>query len=647
VSDFAELLQDVAGGLGIPRAADEALAFVRRGGIMPAGQAPRLSSDVAPGALPVEISFSQANPRELRILIEPCQPGEGILARTVMGIASVGNVTKVFSKDVAQQAQDLVRGLLPESEQLCHLSWRSSVWLALRSNGERSAVRIYVNGQFSDAQDRWRRMGRAFSDCGLEESRAALEQLRHAVGDLLLPIGLCFDVQSSGVTPARVHGVTEKVSPFWLLRLLTVTGNEAAADDAADFLDLFGMLERRGACPVLVSLGLETGSWGSLKIDVDLPNLEPDIEIRRSASYLAKAEKRFGEIAAYQAVSRTLNGAGPRYIGMTIRSTRRHLNVYFPNLPAPDRVELPCAEQALEKARAFVCAQVQRQKQRSGALLMDARSSGKARVVPEEWPDLYMTCLLVHECAAFLHAECDALQRARSYVRAAREGWSWRYLPDLPPDLDDTAMAWAALDRADRRIDSEVVGRVMANRNSDGGFRTFIGKSGENQPSHPAVTLNVAFALDEAHISWSGQATYRYLERWLYHSEFPACPWMGSALFPIYLFARSSCLLQQLGAAAMERLAARVMEMRRGDGTWGGALPDSLSTALAVVSLDRLGFPVSASENLERFFLESQFDDGGWGWSPLYSDGNGTWFGHRAITTMFVIGAMRILKRSM
>jgi hypothetical protein len=73
---------------------------------------------------------------------------------------------------------------------------------------------------------------------------------------------------------------------------------------------------------------------------------------------------------------------------------------------------------------------------------------------------------------------------------------------------------------------------------------------------------------------------------------------------------------------------------------------DSLNTALAILVLDRLGFPISHRSSVERFFLESQFKDGGWGWSPLYSDGSGTWFGHREITTMFVMRAMMIQEHS-
>jgi hypothetical protein len=634
-----EFLQNVAGALGRPRAAAEASAFIRYIGMADAGRWSPVCSDVAPGALPLEISFSQASAADLRLLIEPCLPGEGILARTAMGIEAAGAVVEhLFSSEVARRAQDLIRALLPDGEEVAQLQWRSSIWLALRTTGERSAVRVYVNAQFRDEEDRWRRLSRGLRACGFEESKAALGRARRAVSELLQPIGLCFDAGSSSVAPARVHCVTERISPYWLLRLLAATETQAAVADAADFLEVFGLLDRSGDCPILVSLGIGPEDAGSLKIDIDLPSLEPDREVRRKARYLQKAEARFGEVAGRHAISQTFDATDPRYIGLTITPERRLLNIYFPCCPATPS-ERPFPE-PFEKARAFVHAQIQ-----PAGLRIDARSSATVRAVPEGWPDVYMTCLLIQEHSSVLCLECQALERARSYVRGAREDWGWRYLPDLPLDLDDTAMALAALNPCDRLVDGDVIDRVFSLANADGGFRTFIGAGGESQPSHPAVTLNVAFTLDQAQVTWPSAASDAFLARWLARPDFPACEWMGSRLFPIFLFSRADGVLKRLGPAEAVRLVDCVLQLRRADGTWGGALPDSLDTALAIVTLDRLGVSVSGRDTLERFLLESQFDDGGWGWSPLYSDGSGTWFGQRAITTVFAVRAIEVLRR--
>lgn len=634
-------LHELADGLGIPNAAQDALTFVRLSGVEGLLGRPNAYSDVAPGPLPLELSFTQAGTAELRLLTEPCVPGESILARTVLGITAVHDVIAAFfSSELAQQAQDLIRSLLPDGEEIPRLNWHSSVWLALRTAGGLPSVRIYVNAQFRDAEDRWLRLGRALSACGLKESRDAMKRLREATAELVEPIGLCFDVRPSGLAPARVHCVTSKISPSWLLRLLAATDNEVAIEDAADFLDLFGLLEYQGECPILVSLGLGKSDVGSLKIDVDVPSLIWG-DASRCASYLANMEARFGEITAYHSVGWAINNAQPRYIGITITPTVRFLNVYFP-CSFPSSQDRPqTLDAAIKMARVFVHSQLES----TGTLHMDARSSGTARPVPPGWTDLYMTCLLLQEHSPAIRLESSVLERVRSLVLLTKEDWFWRYLPDLPGDLDDTAMAWITLGRTDGGLDNAIE-QVIANANPDGGFRTFIGDSGQNQPSHPAVTLNVTLAFERAGINWPYTASDQYLQRWLKQPDFPACPWMGSRLFPIFLFARATGLLERLGPAARERMVTTIIDMQRADGSWGSSLPDGLDTALAVITLDMLGADVPAREVLQPLLLSFQLDDGGWGWSPLYSDGSGTWFGHRVITTVFAVRALEILSRA-
>jgi hypothetical protein len=93
----------------------------------------------------------------------------------------------------------------------------------------------------------------------------------------------------------------------------------------------------------------------------------------------------------------------------------------------------------------------------------------------------------------------------------------------------------------------------------------------------------------------------------------------------------------------VRRLVDRTLALRRNDGSWGRELPDSLETSLAVVTLDLLGAAIPDRAATRRLLLNCQLDDGGWGWSPLYSDGNGTWYGQRAITTLFAVRALRTL----
>ena len=642
-SSLHDLIDKIAADLCVPGAARDAIIFLRLCRVEALLDRPTAYSDVAPGPVPIEISFSQSRAKELRLLVEPCLPGEGILARTLMSLTAIRDVTAdLFSSEVAQQSYDLARDLLPEGEEIPHLNWRSSIWLALRVADGPPVLRIYVNAQFRDADNRWLRIRRALLARGLNESMDALDRVRGKVGELIEPIGFSFDVRHTGLTPARLHCVTHKISPYWMLRLLTAAGHEEAIEDAADFMDLFGLMEHRGEgeCPALISLGLGRGEAGSVKIDVDLPNLDRHNPVRQ-AQHLTDAEARFGKVAGYQNVKSVLQDVRPRYIGITFAKNVHYLNIYFPfSFFRPPRHTPYTISTAFETARAFVQGQLDGE----GALPMDARSSSTAaRVVPPGWPDLYMTCLLIQEHSPALGLKPGWLERARSYVLNARDGSYWRYLPDLPCDLDDTAMAWLALESATFGIDAHILPQVMAMTNPDGGFSTFIGDRMRNQLSHPAVTLNITSALDRANIDWPSSGSDGYVGRWLRQPDFPTCPWIGSRLFPIFLFARCTYLMNRLGAPARQRLVSAIIQMQRTDGAWGEGLPDSLDTALAVVSLDLLGAEIPRTEALSRLLLTFQLDDGGWGWSPLYSDGNGTWFGHRMITTALAIRALEIL----
>jgi hypothetical protein len=638
-SDLNQLVRSVATTLKVPGAAGDALEFLRRCGVTDEQRFGLAHSDVSTGFAPIEFSFTQASDAVLRILVEPCLPGEGILARTALGIAAVGDVTAaMFNHELARQAQDLVRHLLPQGSDIGASVWRSSVWLALRTTGAHSTVRVYVNAQFGRAANRWRRIEAALSACGLREAQEALLHLRESAADLVQPIGICFDLTASGLKPARIHCVTEKTSAFWAMQLLVVTHNQAALDDATDFLDIFGLLDSRGECPLLVSLGLGAYEGNSLKLDVDLPNLQPNAEARRRARYLPQVEARFGEIGSYRAVRHIFNGAEPRYIGMSIEAASCVVNAYFPG-PSSSHARLPLQpDVAAEMGAAFVRAELARGGER---LLMDARSTEKAREIPFGWWDVYMTSLLLQESPPLLRLEEDLRDRVRQRVRAAGVGMAWRYLPDLPPDVDDTCMAWASLGLTDPSTNRELAERLAAMVNEDGGFPTFVGPA--CQRSHPAVTLNLAFAMERAGMSWSTGRTDEYLAAWLREPAFPSCEWIGSQMFPIFLFARATALVDRLGAWANQRLATRIMDFRRADGSWGLGLPDSLETALAVISLDLLGVSVGDRPSALRCILDLQFADGGWGWSPLFSDGDGTWFGQRAITTAFAVRAVEIL----
>jgi hypothetical protein len=638
-ASFEQLISELAARLGCPAAADPALAFLRSTGIALAPSWPNAGSDVAAGAFPIEFSFTRGRDSDLRLLAEPCRPGESLLPRIVAGVEAVDrSIAGLFGASAAAAARALVQNILPEDEEIPNLTWRSALWLAIRTNGTQSGIRTYVNAQFREPAERWRRMGRALSAGGFSEALSNFDRLRRATRDLVEPIGLCFDAGAAGVAPARVHCVTSKISPYWMLQLLSAVDQDEANADVGDFLDLLGILQLKGACPLLISFGL--GSSPDLKIDVDLVSMQPDQKIRREGAYLARAEERFGRIDGHRAAAQMFAGLEPRYLGLTLeRGSTAHLNVYFPCPQIASRRPQSVSVDAFAAARNLIVGEVRRGR----GLRMDARSARVGRVPPSGWRDVYMTSLWLAECAVRSRTPVDdAVEIARGYLRDVREGWWWRYLPELPGDLDDTAMALVALHPADRVLDAEISRRLLECMNADGGFPTFIGGGPTHpQASHPAVTINVAFALDRAELKWSTEATDRYLRAWAEAPDFPACPWRASRILPLFLFARAKQLSARLGLRA--RLAARVLELQGPSGCWGGVLSDSLDTALAVVTLDLLEAPIPRSNEISRYLRETQLEDGGWGWSALYSDGEATFFGQRAITTAFALRALSVL----
>src|SRR5205823_306787 len=72
-------------------------------------------------------------------------------------------------------------------------------------------------------------------------------------------------------------------------------------------------------------------------------------------------------------------------------------------------------------------------------------------------------------------------ERAVAYLLDQREAPGvWRYYDkasgvNISPDLDDTAMAWAALQRAGHSIIPEALDVIRQSRNDAGLFNTWIG----------------------------------------------------------------------------------------------------------------------------------------------------------------------------
>ena len=118
---------------------------------------------------------------------------------------------------------------------------------------------------------------------------------------------------------------------------------------------------------------------------------------------------------------------------------------------------------------------------------------------------------------------------------------------------------------------------------------------------------------------------------------------MHSLTFTLYLVVRTKLLRNWLEGQLVRRLSELLNSTRRPDGLWGRGTPQVLDTAFAVLCCQGLGLAIPEAAKVLSFLMDCQLPDGGWCWAPLFSDGSGCWFGHRAVTTIAAVRAIEYL----
>lgn len=215
----------------------------------------------------------------------------------------------------------------------------------------------------------------------------------------------------------------------------------------------------------------------------------------------------------------------------------------------------------------------------------------------------------------------------------------WRYYSSLnrgtlPPDLDDTACAAVALRRDHDEIRLGLHLRlILANRDADGRFRTFLTDGGNNVDA--VVNANVLFYLGDREET---RAACRYLLGVVSGGhERDASRYGVDDLSFYYVLSRAYFAgANDLGACrgpVLERIAAR----RREDGSFG----DELATALAIASLHNFagGEPEELAAAV-RFLLSRQRRDGSWPRATFYVDFDRGLYGSEELTTAFAVEAI-------
>lgn len=239
-------------------------------------------------------------------------------------------------------------------------------------------------------------------------------------------------------------------------------------------------------------------------------------------------------------------------------------------------------------------------------------------------------------------------QRTIAYLLAEREPPGvWRFYGKagahlLSTDVDDTAMAWAALALYGYKVAPDALAQLQASRNTAGLLNTWIGDPAtwvgiDSRDTDLVVNLNalLLFALTGRTVDEVCRTAVAEARAGTFQDRIVYYP---SPLAFTYAFSRAyadggaSCL-----GPAIAEVRHIALGAQRPDGTWG----NDFETALGVVTLLNTGYRGEALERGIGALLARQSEDGGWAIAPAYRAAvlpvN---YGSRALTTAVCLEAL-------
>jgi hypothetical protein len=212
----------------------------------------------------------------------------------------------------------------------------------------------------------------------------------------------------------------------------------------------------------------------------------------------------------------------------------------------------------------------------------------------------------------------------------------------IPPDVDDTSLAWAALKRFGQSIPGETLSALRANRNEAGVFNTWIGPSAkqlapDNGELDAVVNLNALLLFGLAGESLDSVCKF-VLERAESEQFRKGSAYYESPEAFTHAFSRAYA---DGGAQCLGKAVAKIrdatLSVQKPDGGWG----DDLETASGVITLLNLGYRGEALNRGIRAILTRQNADGGWARTTVYRGiGVPLRYGARSITTAACVEAL-------
>ena len=212
----------------------------------------------------------------------------------------------------------------------------------------------------------------------------------------------------------------------------------------------------------------------------------------------------------------------------------------------------------------------------------------------------------------------------------------------ISPDVDDTSVAWAALQRLEMSIPPTVLDSVRASRNENGLFTTWIGPpSGwvniDSRDIDTVVNINALLLFGLAHENVD--PVCKYVVAQIENDNFRrGTVYYRSPLMFSHAFSRAyregnvKCLQSGVG-----KVRDTILSLQNADGSWG----NDLETAFGALTLLNLDYRGEALDRAIKVLLARQSDDGGWELAPAYRGAvQPLSYGARALTTAVVIEAL-------
>ena len=270
----------------------------------------------------------------------------------------------------------------------------------------------------------------------------------------------------------------------------------------------------------------------------------------------------------------------------------------------------------------------------------------------ERPPFVSAFCVLALQCCADARAR-SICGRTRGYLADTIEyPGLWRYYRHLPQDLDSSTLCSLAVEGHPWIVLGRNVPRMLANRDGDGRFLTWVLDEGEPDvvsrfriEADPVVNANVIAYLGDHPETRDAQA---WLEALI--TEGPAegsSKWYPDAAAIYYAASRAVLRVRPALDRLRPALAERILGLRDGNGGFGNIL----QTAQAVSALYNIGnLESDGAERLAARFIGSQREDGSWPELLAFGDQTLKWgtfgqigHGSESVTTAFCIEALERL----